>query len=191
MRTAEFDRQKVLEAAMEVFCQKGYANTTMQDLKEATGLHPGSLYCAFSNKRGILLAALQAFIDSRWKKSQQCLSHEDALEGIRNYLNQLVQNMSERQSYCLLSRTIIEFSHLDDELNQALVIPWKQLLDRLESELERARDQGQLRPGLSIKATAKMLFTTMIGLRSFPSILIEEGALHESVDSLIQLIKRD
>lgn len=69
MRTAEFDRQKVLEAAMEVFCQKGYANTTMQDLKEATGLHPGSLYCAFSNKRGILLAALQAFIDSRWEKS--------------------------------------------------------------------------------------------------------------------------
>jgi AcrR family transcriptional regulator len=33
----------------------------MQDLKAATGLHPGSIYCAFTNKRGLLLAALEQY----------------------------------------------------------------------------------------------------------------------------------
>lgn len=55
MRSAEFDREEVLRSAMEVFISKGYAKTSMQDLKSATGLHPGSIYCAFTNKRGLLL----------------------------------------------------------------------------------------------------------------------------------------
>jgi len=46
MRNAEFDKEQVLRSAMNAFMKKGYANTSMQDLKKATGLHPGSIYCA-------------------------------------------------------------------------------------------------------------------------------------------------
>ncbi len=52
MRSAEFDREHVLRSAMAAFIAKGYSKTSMQDLKKATGLHPGSIYCAFDNKRG-------------------------------------------------------------------------------------------------------------------------------------------
>ncbi|MFM2483069.1 TetR/AcrR family transcriptional regulator [Celerinatantimonas sp. YJH-8] len=189
MRTAEFDRHEVLEAAMEVFCRKGYANTTMQDLKIATGLHPGSLYCAFTNKRGILLAALQQFIENRWQQSQQCFQHENALEGIRSYLKRLVTNLLEKNSYCLLSRTIAEFSHIDDEISQMLMVPWQQLSDRLAQELKRAAAQGHLKSDLSIQDTTQMLFVMVMGLRSFPCILVDEQVLNASVDSLIELIR--
>ena len=57
MRSAEYDRDAVLRNAMEAFRAKGYAKTTMQELVAATGLHPGSLYAAFGNTRGLLRAA--------------------------------------------------------------------------------------------------------------------------------------
>ena len=50
MRSAEFDREQVLRAAIQAFLLKGYAKTSMQDLKRSTGLHPGSIYCAFESK---------------------------------------------------------------------------------------------------------------------------------------------
>jgi AcrR family transcriptional regulator len=62
MRSAEYDRDAVLRNAMEAFRAKGYAKTTMQELVAATGLHPGSLYAAFGNKRGLLLAAVDHYV---------------------------------------------------------------------------------------------------------------------------------
>ena len=65
MRSAEFDKVAVLRAAMQAFLNKGYTKTSMQDLKQATGLHPGSIYCAFENKRGLLLAAISQYNQDR------------------------------------------------------------------------------------------------------------------------------
>ncbi|WP_462160581.1 TetR/AcrR family transcriptional regulator [Pseudoalteromonas maricaloris] len=58
MRTAEFDRETVLRNAMQAFMTYGYNKTSMPKLTEVTGLHPGSIYCAFKNKKGLLLAAI-------------------------------------------------------------------------------------------------------------------------------------
>ncbi|MBP8218894.1 MAG: helix-turn-helix transcriptional regulator, partial [Aeromonas sp.] len=65
MRIAEFDRDEVLRNAMEAFRAKGYAKTTMQELVAATGLHPGSIYGAFGNKRGLLLAAVDHYVEGK------------------------------------------------------------------------------------------------------------------------------
>jgi len=40
----QFDEEAMLEQALELFWQKGFANTTMQDLAAATGVQRGSLY---------------------------------------------------------------------------------------------------------------------------------------------------
>ena len=61
MRQAEFDREQVLRSALKAFLNKGYGKTSMQDLTKATGLHPGSIYCAFGNKRGLLVAAVEQY----------------------------------------------------------------------------------------------------------------------------------
>ena len=65
MRSAEFDRDAVLVQAMETFRAHGYSKTTMQQLVAATGLHPGSIYGAFGNKRGLLLAAVDHYVESK------------------------------------------------------------------------------------------------------------------------------
>lgn len=191
MRTAEFDREQVLEAAMDVFCKKGYVKTTMQDLKEATGLHPGSIYCAFKNKRGMLLAALDHFIQSRWQQSQLCLDSDDPLDGIQYYLHQLVEKLCMHHPHCLLSRTVADFSSVDGDIRDALEQPWQELLQRLEKLLIKAQQQGGLKPAVSPRDGAWLLLISVFGLRGFPPFMADEKSLHASIDLQINLMRRE
>lgn len=45
--------EKILEAAVRLFMQKGYEQTTLQDIIAATGLSKGALYHHFSSKEAI------------------------------------------------------------------------------------------------------------------------------------------
>lgn len=58
-RQREFVETLAIDAAATVFCRQGYAATSIEQLVEATGVHPGSLYAAFGNKRGLFLRILE------------------------------------------------------------------------------------------------------------------------------------
>jgi AcrR family transcriptional regulator len=54
----------VVEAAKELFWQRGYQGSTLADLETATGLNRSSLYQAFGTKEELFVRALDAYIDS-------------------------------------------------------------------------------------------------------------------------------
>ena len=61
-RPRQFDPEEVLDRSMREFWQRGYRETSVDDLVEATGVRPGSLYHAFSGgKRGLFLQALDRY----------------------------------------------------------------------------------------------------------------------------------
>lgn len=62
-RMPAFDRGAVIDAARDVFWQRGYAEAGITELEEATGLTRSSLYNAFGSKRGLFDAVLGAYLD--------------------------------------------------------------------------------------------------------------------------------
>jgi TetR/AcrR family transcriptional repressor of nem operon len=62
-RPREFDIDITLDRAMEVFWEKGYEATSLDDLCEATGLSRSSLYAAFGSKRRLLLQSVDRYVD--------------------------------------------------------------------------------------------------------------------------------
>ena len=59
-RTIEFDRNEVLENAMNTFWKNGYSMTSVPDLVSATKLNPGSIYSSFKSKEGLFLETLKS-----------------------------------------------------------------------------------------------------------------------------------
>src|SRR5256885_7656569 len=57
-------RDRLLDAALELFAEHGYTETTVGDIEEAAGLVPrsGGLYKHFASKDALLHAALERFI---------------------------------------------------------------------------------------------------------------------------------
>ena len=64
-RPKEFSREEVLEKAIPVFWEKGFSETTVQDLESATGVNKSGLYSEFKNKEDIFLASLQHYLNTR------------------------------------------------------------------------------------------------------------------------------
>ncbi|TDB94714.1 TetR/AcrR family transcriptional regulator [Nonomuraea longispora] len=54
-------RDTPLRAAREVFLDKGYAEATVADIVEASGISVGSLYHHFGGKPGLFLALWERF----------------------------------------------------------------------------------------------------------------------------------
>ncbi|GAB4569103.1 MAG: TetR/AcrR family transcriptional regulator [Anaerolineae bacterium] len=58
------NRDDILHAAAQVFCERGYHGATMQDISAAVGLTAGSLYHHFKGgKEAILIAVLESGLD--------------------------------------------------------------------------------------------------------------------------------
>jgi AcrR family transcriptional regulator len=55
----------VLEAAAEVFAQRGYDATTLEDVAAAAGFSKGAVYSNFANKQDLFLALMRGHITER------------------------------------------------------------------------------------------------------------------------------
>ncbi|MFK0091911.1 TetR/AcrR family transcriptional regulator [Pseudomonas sp. NPDC090592] len=80
----EETRALLLEVARQVFTERGYADTSMDDLTAQAGLTRGALYHHFGDKKG-LLAAVVDQIDAEMDERLRTISDtaEDAWGGFR------------------------------------------------------------------------------------------------------------
>jgi AcrR family transcriptional regulator len=61
-RTKEFDRDEALQAAIGVFCEKGYAAASTDELMRAMKISRQSMYDTFGDKRQLYLEAFQRYV---------------------------------------------------------------------------------------------------------------------------------
>src|SRR5215469_18958471 len=61
-RDKEATRQRLLDAAEEVFAEKGYHGAVVEDIIRASDSSKGGFYFHFPNKQGIFLALIDALV---------------------------------------------------------------------------------------------------------------------------------
>ena len=60
-----FSREDVLTKAIGVFWEKGFAETSLQDLERTTGVNKSGLYAEFRDKKDIFLESLRYYLETR------------------------------------------------------------------------------------------------------------------------------
>src|SRR3954465_5275195 len=60
---AKSTRDRIIEAAMELFWFKGYGSTSIADILSRSQVNSGSLYYFFPGKQDVLIAVLEAYRD--------------------------------------------------------------------------------------------------------------------------------
>lgn len=64
-RPREFDTEKALDKALDVFWRHGYEGASISELTQAMGISPPSLYAAFGNKEKLFRSALDRYAEVR------------------------------------------------------------------------------------------------------------------------------
>jgi TetR/AcrR family transcriptional regulator, copper-responsive repressor len=67
-RPKQFSRDGVLAKAYPVFWRNGFADTSVQQLEQATGVNKSGLYAEFANKEDLFLQSLQYYLDEQEKQ---------------------------------------------------------------------------------------------------------------------------
>ncbi|MGF1755953.1 TetR/AcrR family transcriptional regulator [Vibrio makurazakiensis] len=191
MRSAEFDRETVLRSAMDAFISKGYSKTSMQDLKKATGLHPGSIYCAFDNKRGLLLAALEQYRSDRSGELLDLFdSKSTVVEGLSAYLESVVEECeSEQIQDCLLQRALSELAHQDEEVEQIISAMLNEWQNAFTDKLSLAQQNNEIPSARNCEELSQFLVMGIYGIRTFSHTRPEQGALTRLSKDLLNYIQ--
>jgi AcrR family transcriptional regulator len=73
-------RERILDAALDIFSTKGYHDTRMDEIVEESGTSKGAIYFHFPNKERLFLALVDQFADLLERRVTEAIRHED--EGI-------------------------------------------------------------------------------------------------------------
>ena len=170
MRIAEFDREYVLRQAMLTFTQFGYAKTSMQKLTQVTELHPGSLYAAFTNKKGIFLAAIEQYQADR---NQQFTSFfcvdKPVMPSLGKYIDSVVAEClsGDSMKVCLLTKSLTEVEGQDKQISQVLSTNLNAYENALTEQFTRAIVQQEISTTRTAKQLARFLAMGLYGLRTY------------------------
>jgi TetR/AcrR family transcriptional repressor of nem operon len=192
MRNAEFDREKVLRSAMTLFMDKGYSKTSMPDLKKATGLHPGSIYCAFENKRGILLASIEQYrLDRNEEFSSFFSTNEPILVQFKNYLDNIVNECVSCDSSkgCLFIKALYESTEEDQEVKAVIAENVSQWHKALADKFKQAQNAKELSENRSSEHLAHFLVMGIYGLRTFAQSHPDKDILESLSEQLFNSIR--
>tara|TARA_R110000737_G_scaffold236632_1_gene249029 strand:+ start:15873 stop:16454 length:582 start_codon:yes stop_codon:yes gene_type:complete len=187
MRNAEFNKEAVLRAAMIAFMDKGYAKTSMQDLKAATGLHPGSIYCAFENKRGLLLAALGQYRADRAEEFQHFFSAAiPTLVALKSYLDHIVQEClsCEAAQACLLTKALNELAEQDAQVQTILIENLSSWQASIAEVFHQAIVDNELTSKRSAEQLSRFFIMGVYGLRTYAQTHPEAEIMHELAEQL-------
>ena len=116
----EGNRQRIIDAADNLFYRRGYNQTSFQDISDATGIPRGNFYYYFKTKDEILGAVVNSRIASFSAMLNQCEAEtDDARERLLLFSNMLEYNSDDVvQSGCPIGSLSSELAKNDTELHE-------------------------------------------------------------------------
>ena len=167
-RPKEFDRDRVVEKALDVFWSRGYASASLDDLTGAMGLGRGSLYNEFGDKHALFLAALDRYRAARVATVIEILDGApSARAGIAAVLRGTVNAMfvDESRRGCLMVNSIAELASRDPAVAARARDSFERTAAAFQAALERGKRSGELNQDLDVGRMSRYLANTINSIR--------------------------
>ena len=165
-RPFEFDREETLSRAMDVFWEKGYKATSIQDLVDHMGINRGSIYNTFGDKHSLFIAAVEHYGEVVTTEMIKVLeSPGSPLENLNEFFSKLVNSPKQRRMKgCLISNTVVELAPHDQEAAKIVKSIMARIQQAFYSCLNRAVELGELPRNTDIAVLSHFLANSTHGL---------------------------
>ncbi|MBA2408538.1 MAG: TetR family transcriptional regulator [Gammaproteobacteria bacterium] len=168
---AEATRERILDAAEEIFLENGVAQTSLEEIAHLAGVTRGAIYWHFKNKVDVfsaLLERVQLPLNELLHEMEEHHRH-NPLAALRELCLYALHNLAENPQYRRVYTILFHRCELVNGLNPGVEKQNQQTRQALASvteRFERARRLNQLQPGMSPKTAATALHVFMVGIYS-------------------------
>ena len=136
-------RKAIMDAAAELFAQRGYQATTTRDISDALDIGESTLYGYFSSKKDVL----QAILSQQAEMVDALLVHIIELEDPQSFVNLVDLLMEKILTRTVYNRVLIAEAWTDDEVLQSYVIAhWQPVMQTLKNFISMKIANGIFRP---------------------------------------------
>ncbi|CAB5626884.1 HTH-type transcriptional regulator RutR [Serratia marcescens] len=186
-RPKQFDRDRALESALDLFWRHGYEATSLADLVEVTGAKAPTLYAEFGNKEGMFRAAVERYLQKYTTCTNQLL--EQALpvaEIVEAYVRSSVEVFTDPDtpSGCFMVCASAALSSASDDVAQMLRKKHHAQEAALKACFDRKVQQGELLGKTDTALLAKYVICTIEGM----SVQAREGASRGDLLRLLEAL---
>ncbi len=186
-RTKEFDPEAVLEQAMELFWEQGFAATSAQDLVDHTGLNRSSLYNTFGSKQALYLRALDHYREQDAATFDRLLDQFDsARAAIRHLLDEAVPDAEGDTRGCFVASATVERAHCDAETRERVRESFNQMRDGFEALVEHGQAQGAFSTDRDPEAMAHSLAATYFGVQTMAKLGLSTAVFEDVVEEALR-----
>jgi AcrR family transcriptional regulator len=156
----EATRARIIEHAVELFADEGYANASIRDLASRTGLSSGAIYGTFRGKADLLAAAVDAIVASDVEALPLSVM-EKTLPDIDAYQYEHAAQR-ERLRRLLLDAAVAARTEPDvrEQLREAMAPH----LEMATEAHEEWRDRAGVDPDLDMRALVLLIWSADLGL---------------------------
>lgn len=176
-------KEAILKVATVLFANKGFVDTSGQELARLTGVAEGTIFYHFKSKEGLLLAILEKTRDEIVDQFERFFENrpfdtglEMTEEVVEFYL--YLAGLLEDKFLLLHRHFLYRFSESNPEFRENLEAIYNCLVDIFEKSIRIGQEDGSINVDIHPRKTALILFTMVDGLVRFKNYnLYDAGAL--------------
>ena len=167
-RPRAFQTDEALDAAVQVFSERGFHATSIADLSDRLGLTTGSIYKAWGDKKGVFLAALDRYVAVHERVIDERIADlPDGRAKLRDVLLCYAGWSHSEQGLrgCLMVGAAVEFATFDAAIVNRVASALADRERRLVELMREARADGSVPARVDPATTARLLLCVVQGMR--------------------------
>lgn len=183
----QFNEDRTLDLAMEVFWRQGFGATSMPQLAGSTGVLRGSLYNAYGDKQALFLKVFARYQARFLEAASKALTDPDLAQALKAFFAYTIASMTQGTPPrgCLTTKTAIDETANSEPIRQAL----RDLLDSLEALLvERFASAEEQTLAMEVTAAARLVITLTRGIVIIERLYQDPQRLQDIADSLVDIL---
>lgn len=188
-KVGEDRRAQIIDAAMRVFAQKGFARATNRDVAHEAGITTGLIYYYFASKEDLLKAALEE------RSPAQVIAHitpemlEQPPDVLLPLLAMRVLDLVESEQFVSMIRVLLpEMLHGATEAAPIILSFFQRIIAFLSNYLKVQVTKGKVRADLDVDTATQVFVSSMIGMVMRRQIMRDPGVLQYTHEEIAQAI---
>lgn len=179
-RLKGFDRNEVLDTAIQLFWKKGYADTSLSDLEKATGVNKSGLYSEFKDKDDIFFESVKRY-NATSEKAQILSRKPEGWQNIEDFMKQGLY--CKGQKGCFSVSSIRDFAILPAKVKAAVEENSIRMRELVLSNVKAT----QTKKDPDLLTSLILTFSSGLGIKANS---IKPEQLSEEIEQFLALLKK-
>jgi len=194
MSKAERTREFIIQTAAPIFNIKGYENTSLSDIQEATKLTKGAIYGNFTDKNELAIAVFDYSCSLITKCIEEAISNSGtATEGLLAYSNYYTENWKKvfKVGGCPMLNAAVEADDHSPYLRESVRKNVKRFINLIKNTIEKGQANGEITKNADAEEYASMIFSIVEGNIFLAKAMNEPKYFQLATDRIKRIIEQE